>query len=242
MIQLLKQGCCEQLLQFQSNPEVRGRYDYAHFPKEFLDFLPISSKVVLEDIDLSPSPEDDFKSSIDLFERLKHLDRVQANDRRLWVSLTHNIFFKYTKERWKIIEDTSSEVLFRRFHFEGSSLEARMRNSISRLWWGAKITYDETKEDPYELTKVLWSKQDLVQNIVERSYGTYPNVVTALLEVYKENSQLKEQELRFLYTGLNSIGGVKILPMLSKSEVKKEIIKVSEFKDIDLIYNLKLEK
>ena len=202
MIRLLKQDCCEQLLQFQGDEMLRAHYNLESFPENLLEFLPLSSKISLEGLTLSPEPDDDLQSSIDIFERLKSLDRVQANDRRLWVSLTHDVFFTYSQSRWKINDETSNEVILRRFHFEGSSLETRMRNSISRLWWAAKITYDENRVDPYELTRVLWSKQDLIQNIVERSYGTYPNVVKALLEVFKGNPQLKEQELRFLYTGL----------------------------------------
>ncbi len=234
-IKLLTNNCCDNLLQFQTEPSIRERYNSHKYPEDYLEKMDFSTKYGIdEDIILSPKPEHDVESSIAIFTELKDLDRVQANDRRLWVSLTHGRFYHYTKERWAYNKDYSRNALIRRFHFEGSSLEARMRNSISRLWWAAKITYDENLNDAFELTKLLWSKQDLIQNVVERSYGTYENVVRGILEIYKENSQLSESELRHLYTGLNAIGGVKILSFLTVNEIKAEIKNIANYKNITL--------
>lgn len=234
-INLLTNSCCDNLLQFQSEHSIRERYNLCEFPEDHLEKMKFATKYGIdENIVLSPRPENDVDSSIALFSELKDLDRVQANDRRLWVALTHGRFYKYTKERWGYNEAYSKKALIRRFHFEGSSLEARMRNSISRLWWAAKITYDENRDDPFELTKLLWSKQDLIQNVVERSYGTYENVVRGILEIYKSNSQLSERELRYLYTGLNAIGGVKILSFLTVDEIKAELKNIANYKNITL--------
>jgi uncharacterized protein DUF6339 len=234
-IELLTNNCCDQLLQFQSDPKIRGRYDAATYPEEFIENVNFSTKYKLDEyLELSPKPENDVESSIAIFNQLSGLDRVQANDRRLWVSLTHGKFFSYTKNRWNYNKEYSDEAILRRFHFEGSSLETRMRNSISRLWWAARITYDENRKDPFELTRILWSKQDLIQNVVERSYGTYENVVKGILETYKDNPGLSESELRSLYTGMNSIGGVKVLSFLNVSEVKHELKKIAEYKEISL--------
>lgn len=234
-IRLLTKSCCDSLLEFQNDEVKRNRYNEVVFPEESLEFLSFSSKFELdEELLLDPRPSEDVNSSIAIFSELKNLDRVQANDRRLWVALTHGQFYSYTKERWKK-EDYSVKAITRRFHFEGSSLEARMRNSISRLWWGARITYDANREDPFELTRVLWSKQDLIQNVVERSYGTYENVVKGILETYIENPSLTESELRSLYTGLNAIGGVKVLSYLEVSEVKDAIRSVANYNTIPLV-------
>lgn len=234
-IRLLTKSCCDSLLEFQSDIDKRKRYDEAVFPEESLEFLSYSSKFELDtDLVLNPQPSEDVNSSIEIFSQLSNLDRVQANDRRLWVALTHGQFYSYTKQRWNYTAGYSNDAIIRRFHFEGSSLEARMRNSISRLWWGARITYDVDREDPFELTRVLWSKQDLIQNVVERSYGTYENVVKGILETYIENPSLTEGELRSLYTGLNAIGGVKVLSYLEVSEVKDAIRSVANYNTITL--------
>ena len=234
-VKLLTRQCCENLLAFQHDEALRQSYNQDVYPTERLSWLEVPSGYKMDDsLTLSPATEDDVYSSMAIFEALKDLDRVQANDKRLWVALTHGPFFGYTRQRWMKNENYSNEAIFRRFHFEGSSLEARTRNSIARLWWAAKLTYDSARTDPFELTKVLWSRQDLIQNLVERSYGTYENVLIAFLEMYSVNQHLTDKELRQLYTGLNAIGGVKILPLLSKDSVREELARVAAYSGIDL--------
>lgn len=222
--------CCEDLLKFTSQNELRANYFKDAFDPSYFRYLTASTNYdIPRDLQLNESPGSDLENSIKIFEALKYLDRVQANDKRLWVTLTHVTFFEYTKKRWAINENDSDEKILRRFHFEGSSLAARMRNSISRLWWSAKLTYDEERKDKYELTKLLWSKQDIYQNIVERSYGTYDPVVKGFLEFYSDRTDLKEDQLRQLFTALNSVGGVKVLSMHSKSEIKDTLVQLSDY-------------
>ena len=78
----------------------------------------------------------------------------------------------------------------------------------------------------------LWEKQDVYTLIVERSFATYRNVVHGFLEFYKTNRHLKEDDLRAILRGLNAIGGVKILPVMTKQEVYEELVKISNFSNI----------
>jgi hypothetical protein len=212
--------CCELLLSYTRDNELKKNYSATVFSEKYFEFLKQENPIAIpDDFKLEPKSESDLENSIKIFEIFNSLDLVQANDRRLWVTLTHTIFFDYCRKRWFNDVLTDKQIL-RRFHFEGISLEARMRNSISRLWWGAKITYDSSKKDPYELTRLLWTKQDIYQGLVERSYGTYEPVVKGFLEFYSENQDLKESQIRKLFTALNSIGGVKVLSAHSTDEIK----------------------
>lgn len=233
-MKLFSEKCCELLLQFTNNNDLRKNYFRPNFDPIYFEYLKQESSLLIpEELVLNPNSEDDCENSIKIFEALKDIDLVQANDRRLWVTLTHTIFFQYSNQRW-IREENSDKKIIRRFHFEGTSIEARMRNSISRLWWAAKISYDQSRRDPYELTRLLWSKQDIYQNLVERSYGTYNSVVKGFLEFYFENNYLKEDQLRRLFTALNSIGGVKALSVHSKEEIKNILSSLITF------YNFKI--
>jgi len=233
-IKILTNSCCDNLLKFSKDESIKERYGLSNYPKECLLELKTPTKYFIdEDLVLSPKAEDDLENSISIFKQLKNLDRVQANDRRLWVALTHGRFFRYTKERWNPSK-YSNDAILRRFHYEGSGLETRMRNSISRLWWAAKVTYDNNRTDPFELTKLLWSKQDLIQNILERSFGTNRNVVIGILETYRDNPGISEDNLRVLYTGLNAVGGVKILSFLTVDEIKSELARIALFNNINL--------
>lgn len=233
-MKIFTDSCCDSLLLFTSDKELRKNYSQPSFDPLYFNYLNQELQLTIpDDFELNSNAESDLENSIKIFELFKSLDLIQANDRRFWVTLTHTRFFDYSSRRW-FSEALSDKQILRRYHFEGVSLEARMRNSISRLWWAARITYDSSKTDPYELTRLLWSKQDIYQNLVERSYGTYESVVKGFLEFYSENLNLKEDQLRRLFTALNSIGGVKILSVHSKEEIKEILKNLSTF------YNFKI--
>lgn len=210
--------------------KLRSNYFEDNFDDSYFEYLQKEFEISNELLPvLIGNANDDYENAVKIFEAFKSLTLTQANDSRFWVTLTHTVYFNYSQTRWNVTEIDSDEKLLRRFHFEGTSIEARMRNSISRLWYSAKMTYDDNRQDPYELTSLLWSKQDLYQNLMERSYGSYQGLVTAFLEFYKENSSLKEGELRQLFTGVNSIGGVKVLSLLGKEKVKSVLSELRDF-------------
>ncbi|WP_128543211.1 DUF6339 family protein [Larkinella soli] len=230
-MKILTNACCDSLLLIASDMRENNLYSGTSFEGEFNflnEELPINEPSDVQLI-LNNSASADFENSKKIFEHFKRLNRAQASDRRIWVTLTHKYFFEYTKNRWEINQNTTPRTLVERFHFEGFGLATRMRNSISRLWWAAKITYDENRDDNYELTKLLWTKQDLYQGLVERSFGTYDCVVKGFLEFYSRNPSLNEGQIRRLFTGLNAVGGVKPLAFHTKDEIIDILESISVF-------------
>jgi hypothetical protein len=231
-VNLLSYSSCEDLLNYKSDNEFRKLYDNASFDKKEATFINDSITLNLNEKDLSlgTKPSDDLESSIKIFSALKDIDLVQANDKRLWVTLTHTLFFKYAKERWSITELSSNEVIKDRFHFEGTGLRARNQNSVARLWWAAKITYDEGRSDPYELTKLLWEKQDFYQNLIDRKFSTYDGTLKGFLNFYSENKHLDlKYEMRKLFKGINAYGGVRVLSLLEEKEITNQIYSLCKF-------------
>lgn len=232
-IKVITQNFCEELLTFTSRPDMRIRYNSDLFDISMFEYVKFSTNYFIDsEINFGVSPKDDCESSIQIFKQMMNLDRVQANDKRLWTCLTHTRFFDYTRKRWSINSQSSDDTIISRFHFEGTGVEARMRNAISRLWWTAKITYDAKREDPFELTRLIWEKQDIHVALMERSFGTYPNFVHNFLDFYKVNKQLSEDNLRLILRGINSIGGVKMLPLLQDEEIMYEIKRVATYGSI----------
>lgn len=232
-IKILTQNCTEDLLAFSSRPNQRAKYNEEIFDVSSLEFVKIPTKIFIDKtLVLGTSPKDDCQSSIAIFKELKNLDKVQANDKRLWTCLTHTIFFNYTRTRWSIDSASTDNTIISRFHFEGTGVEARMRNSISRLWWTAKVTYDENRADQFELTKLIWEKQDLHVALMERSFGTYSNIVHGVLEFSNINKHLVGNDWKRLLRGLNAIGGVKMLPSLTKEDVVDEIKRIASYEKI----------
>ncbi len=231
-LQYLSAITCKELLEFKSNQEIRDRYNSAGFifseNEKLISELIISGN--LNEISLGITAADDMANSKRIFSALKDLDLAQASDKRLWVTLTHGQFFQYTVERWGINSATSNEVIQDRFHFEGSGLRPRNQNSIARLWWGAKLTYDPDSLTPFELTDLLWEKQDFYQNLIDRKFSTYPGILKGFLRFYSENRHLDiKRDMRRLFKGVNALGGVRILPLLTEKEVYLELFRLSKF-------------
>ena len=108
-------------------------------------------------------------------------------------------------------------------------LESLVRNGISRLWWFVHLTIDDKRQDKYELTKVLTSKQDIIVGILERTFGSNENIRFALLDFLKQNPDVaeKEDKWRELFKQTNLLGGVKNLPFLSKDDIFNNLTKIN---------------
>lgn len=236
-IRLLNTLKCQELLDFKTTEQQRKKYNEGDFRFEDSDFVKGAIDMFLDDesMRLGVNSTDDFDSSKKIFLGLINLDLVQANDKRIWVTLTHGIFYNYTKERWGINENSSNDVIKDRFHFEGVGLRARNQNAIARLWWAARITYEENNEgDPFELTQILWEKQDLYQNLIDRKFSTYPGTLKGFLKFYSKNRHLDiKRDMRRLFRGINALGGVRVLSIFNEEKVIIEIEKLCIFNRIE---------
>jgi len=161
----------------------------------------------------------DLENSKRIYEALKNrINPVQAAEERLWAYLCHETFWDYMIWRWRPEKDS---IIKNRYCFEGGSSRALSRNGISRLWWFAYLTYDESRVDPYELTAVLLRSQDIQHNLLERSLGRNRNVLHAVLDFLKQHPEIggKEQYVKIGKT-LNRLGGVRLLDSLSPEEIR----------------------
>lgn len=188
-----------------------------------------SSGITVPDVELANGgPQDDFKNAQNLFEAFKgKLNPVQASDLRLWAYLAHDVYWEYMRKRWSIEvaddgdENAENKLVSRigtRYFFKASKGKAYVRQGIARLYWAAYLTYDEKREDPYELTRFFLSKQDLFLASTERALARNKIVLMAALTVLKENDNLKRKQIRQFYSVLNQAGGVVMLDSLSADD------------------------
>lgn len=196
-------------------------------------FLP--SNVHVDEIELiEPNNNEhfDLENTKILYSALKDLTISQASDERLWAYFTHVTFWKYMRLRWpveKYIEkplNESAKNIRERYFFSSKPL---VRNGIARLWWYGYVSYDENRNDPFELTNIMLSKLDIAQNLLERNFSLNNKITKAILSVlsdmeHKNKPSPTRKEFRELSKYINLIGGVTILDALSRDEVKKIII------------------
>ncbi len=162
----------------------------------------------------------DFENSKLIYNAFRFLTPDQANDSRLWVYLSNCYFYEYTKARW-LSSKSTQDVFLRRILYEGDGRGVRTRNSISRLWWTAYLTLDDTMGfDDWSLTEAIFEIQDLQVGLLERNMGSYPNVLKGFLRFYLEKkSEMNSSIIQEMAKELNNIGGVYYLPILTEEKI-----------------------
>jgi hypothetical protein len=181
---------------------------------------------------VEPSADDlkDLENATHMHKSLPNLTLRQARDPRLWTRLTHVELWPYMRHRWPIerhVSDPAKAVRFieSRYFVAKSESRALLRNGAARLWWSAKLSYDPSRADPYELTAVLLSSLDITQQLLERSLGRAPAVVHGFLDFLRAKGDLlkggnrSREQIRRLAKFLNLTGGVCVLDCLSKTEI-----------------------
>jgi hypothetical protein len=185
-----------------------------------------------DDVELNPPASKtelfDLENTKRLYTALRHLTPIQAADERLWAYLTHVTFWNYMRQRWPAEQYAGkqrfAENVQERYFFMSDRPRALIRNGIARLWWYGYTTFDEERDDPFELTAVLLKSLDVTQSILERAFSrnrTVTKVVlSALLRREKEGTPFYDRDsVRELAKYLVQVGGVTIIDALSPVEI-----------------------
>lgn len=156
-----------------------------------------------------------------VYDAFKKLDPLQATNKYLWTYLSHCLFPKYIKHRWK---PSSDGTILSRFFVTGQS-KSLTQNAISRLWWYGHLTYDDDASDKYHLTKTLLINQTVCTDFVDTVYSRNRTVGKGVLLALAEfNSILRigegiTQYFRDFNKYFNRYGAVTVVDVLSSEEV-----------------------
>lgn len=166
----------------------------------------------------------DFENAKLIYETFSFLTPEKADDPRLWVYLSNCHFYEYTKNRW-LNSSSSQKVFSNRILYEGSGRGTRTRNSISRLWWTAHLTYDPGNVgNEWGLTKAIFEMQDLQVALLERNMGSYPNILKTFLNFYLEKRlEINSVTIQKMAKELNNIGGVFSLSYMEPDQIREII-------------------
>lgn len=194
----------------------------------------IDSKIEIDDFELITSeehpPATDCFNAIRLYENMKDISESQASDRRLWISLAFGKFYNYMQYRWPV-EDKSKAMnnIKRRWLFPYTSRRSLFVNGIARLWWFAHFTIDESMENPYELTEMLFNKFDRIQKIIYRNYSSSKPVrltaFRALNSYQKEGGIINDRIIDEIYKYISFLGGAYILDAFDEKDLEEKIYK-----------------
>ena len=163
----------------------------------------------------------DIENAQIVYSDLRRLTPIQAADERLWSYLSHVTYWQYMVARWGT---TTQSVIEDRFFFKSKGIGTLVRNGIARLWWFGYLTYDQHRNDPFELTRILLSNQDIQTGLLQRNLGKSRLVRAATLDYLNQRRPQIEQAgqgkggvgkvAQHLFRGLNLAGGVYLLDAL----------------------------
>jgi len=162
---------------------------------------------------------DDFKSAVTLYEAYKDLSPLLASSETFWVYLTHTSLFNYTQQRWpKVLRKTAAPSYILDHWFIGSN--GLLRNAAASLWWGIHCSIDTERENPYELSEVLFSNFNLrVVYFGNTLIIRHKEAMIGILEYIKAHNDLK-RNLRnaspFIGKYFNRLGAVKQLAFMDR--------------------------
>lgn len=209
-------------------------YEYFDGDNPFVEY-----KMQIDDFQFcesSDSGKNDVENAIRLYSAMRGLSDTQATDERLWAGLCHGDFWNYVHERWALSKFTGDSVtnLLWRYFFNNKygARRALFRNTLSRLWWLGRLTYDEKRKDPFELTH-YWEEDFSTKSLILFSSNYMGNVeltrglITALIELEREGFSLGTKKRDTYYQAsqfLNVYGGTHILDYYSEEEIKEKVI------------------
>lgn len=181
------------------------------------------------------------ENAINLHKALVSLNPTQASDERFWTFLSHIKYWDYMKKRFPVEKQTEKKrgaYILNYWYIDSLNAPNLARNhGISSLWWGAYRTYDSSREDPYELTKELFSMLDYTRHLVTGTQGRNSEFFQAVLDFVILNKELfskyKESRVRYIMRTANRMGGYKLFAGMNKQKILQELAGLK--KDIEKI-------
>ena len=201
--------------------------------EEFFGRSPFrDSKFTVKDFSLDMSQGKPFLTEFEnvkrVYNRLKFLSDSQASDERLWAGLCLTSFWSYTQYRWGIATKCTQNDVKQHFFFGFGARRSLTRNAASRLWWIGRLTYDESRDDQYELTKFVCENSDYITHILERNTSNNMMIVKAFLSAViaarDEGITINTDIIGALSKYLNILGGTYILDCLPEQIIYDKIL------------------
>ena len=153
--------------------------------------------------------------------------KQQASDERLWAGLCLGKFWSYVNYRWEISKKCNISTVKQHYLFGFGARRSLTRNAMSRLWWIGRLTYDETRPDPWELTEFVCENADYIMHTLERNFSNNPAIIhpflSAIIDARKNGLRINTDIVGELSKYLNLLGGIYILDCLPYSKIYEKI-------------------
>jgi len=212
--------------------EVCSAYGVNNFAEILIDFNHenVTDFDLIKNIEGDEINKHDLDNAILLHKYLQITDS-QASDERLWISLCFGKFYDYMNNRWSVDKKIN---LTEHWFCPHGQKRGLYFNGLARLYWCAKISYDDTLSDPYELTRFCFKDINIIAQMMFRGYANSKSVRLAILKGLKHHvdngGKYSRSILLKILKYVSFLGGAYILDSFTEQELfDKVILKLSEY-------------
>lgn len=178
------------------------------------------------------------------YEPLRSLTNVQATREELWFTMINTIYLDYLLDYLKTVVNYKDfdQKIKNAIFYNGSNIRAQLIQRISRYWWMGYRTYDEkNKQNPYWLMEFFFENDGSGKSIGFFSSKLTNNkeIALGIIEgIYLSRDKVINRKETYATVNkyFNAMGGVRILDIMTREEVKKETIEYINY----IVENLEL--
>lgn len=196
----------------------QSRFDYDITKVESL--YKVSRPDYLEER-LDSTRKGDYVSAVAIYEAYRDIPPLLAQMNDLWVYLSHVDLFNYTRNRWPFLVNDKNAVTFIKNHWFVNA--KHMNGCIAGLWWNIRLTVDENRDDPYELSKVLFRSNRLREYSILRSVGASRGILGFIAENKELFKEAFESKVLLIMSIFNIVSASKNLSYLPEDFFKKTL-------------------
>lgn len=170
---------------------------------------------------LVPSTDGDFQTATSIYNAYSSLTPLQAINSQFWESLTLTDLFPYMQKRWSLKEakddDELKKAILNHFMMKSHGL---IRHGLGGLWWLVYLTVDDSRDNRFELTEMLFKNYTL--RYIRFGIGKviqHKEAAIGILQYIKDNEKYitsMENVANALTSYFNKLGAVKQLTFLDR--------------------------
>lgn len=234
----------EFLISFKANFETEYYPLYLAGDKEGIQVLFESEEVYEGDLEFNykqlkmssetESPNELFKENAKLvYSILSELTTAQATREELWFTLLNTVFLDYLLDYVKFVKERKDALnKVRNMFFNQGNKRSLYVNHLAKYWWTGYKTYDTVeKMNPYWLTD-FFTNDDAAGKAVlffSSNITNNPSFTLGIIEAVKELVEdgfvtNSKYTYNFINKHFNFVGGVKVLDIMTRDQVKNEVI------------------
>jgi hypothetical protein len=168
------------------------------------------------------------QASIKLHQSLKSLPRYVLSDESFWSWINFEVGYEISQRLIKLSEDSQSTLL-NHYFFSGGIRRGKFFGVFSRLFFRALLTFDETMEDPYYLTKHVNYNPNQIRNLTWRTYSNNFDLVKRVLKIQiklemKYGSLMTSKVYEHIAKLISNLGSSLYVDLLSIEELEQLIV------------------